>query len=401
MLASAQRESRKTLWALLLVMAAGYWGLNSLVNGGILTHEPLDSYTLQAYNWLHGRMYVADGEYYTWLELAIYQGQYYVSFPPIPSVVMLPLTAIWGLKTPNNLLIALYGLTAAALAYAIMVKAGRSPRVSAFWALFTVWGSSMLWMTTNGGVWFQAQALNMVFCLAAVLSALSGRRALSTTLLALAVGCRPMSGLFLPIFAVWFVWQDKKEYGLWRAIIRQWPILIGPVLIGLGLMGYNYARFGSPLEFGHNYLPEFTRAEHGQFYIGYLWPNLKRVLFSYPTIANGHLEYDIFNGFAFYLANPLFLVLFVWQIVSLIRKQVSALGLLVTAGILLELVLLCLHKTLGGWQWGSRYACDMLPWAVLYLAQKAPKQLSAWELTLGGMAVALNAYGVIYMYLYG
>jgi hypothetical protein len=197
------------------------------------------------------------------------------------------------------------------------------------------------------------------------------------------------------------VWQDKKEYGLWRAIIRQWPILIGPVLIGLGLMGYNYARFGSPLEFGHNYLPEFTRAEHGQFYIGYLWPNLKRVLFSYPTIANGHLEYDIFNGFAFYLANPLFLVLFVWQIVSLIRKQVSALGLLVTAGILLELVLLCLHKTLGGWQWGSRYACDMLPWAVLYLAQKAPKQLSAWELTLGGMAVALNAYGVMYMYLYG
>jgi hypothetical protein len=382
-------------------MAAGYLALNSLVNGGILTHEPLDSYTLQAYNWLHGRMHVENGDSYTWLELAIYQGRYYVSFPPIPSVVMLPLTAIYGLKTPNNLLIAVYGMISAALAYQIMRQGQRSPHVSAFWALFTVQGSSMLWMTTNGGVWFQAQALNMVFCLGAVLAALKGRRALSTTLLALAVGCRPMSGLFLPIFAVWFVWQDREEHGLWRAIVRQWPILIGPIIIGLGLMGYNYARFGSPLEFGHNYLPEFTRSEHGQFYVGYLWSNLKQELFGYPTIADGQLQYDIFNGFAFYLANPLFLVLFVWQVVNLIQKRVSALGILVTAGIVLELVLLCLHKTLGGWQWGSRYACDMLPWAVLYLAQKAPRWLSPWELTIGGMAVAFNAYGVMYMYLYG
>ena len=35
------------------------------------------------------------------------------------------------------------------------------------------------------------------------------------------------------------------------------------------MMGYNLARFGNPLEFGHNYLPEFTRAADGQFSFAY------------------------------------------------------------------------------------------------------------------------------------
>lgn len=392
---------RRTLWALLLCMAAGYFLMGDLMGGTLMTHQPRDSYTLQTWNWLHGRMYIENGEDYPWLELAIYEGRYYVSFPPVPSVVLIPFVLIWGLDTPNNALAAVYGLLAAALAYKIMLRRGRSPKTAAFWALFTVWGSNMLWMTTDGSVWFQAQALCMVFCLAAVLAALAGRRAASTTLLALAVGCRPMTAVFLPVFVLWFAWQDREDGCFFPALLRQWRCLIGPLIVAAGLMAYNFARFGSPLEFGHNYLPEFTRSEHGQFHISYLWPNLKRLLFSPVTLEDGRLSFDIFNGFAFYIANPLFLVLFVRQLIHLRQKRVTAQGLLLAGGMAAELLLLCLHKTLGGWQFGARYTCDLLPFALLYLADRGPEKLSSWELGLGGLAVAFNAYGVMYMYLYG
>ena len=171
------RERWGTLAALLIAMAGGYFLLSDLMGGTLFQHQYWDSYTLQTWNWLQGRTYIADPEKYEYLELAIYEGRYYVSFPPLPSVVLVPFVAVCGLNTPNNLLIACYGLLAAALAYLVMLKAGRSPRVSAFWALVCVWGSNMLWMTTNAGVWFQAQALNMVMCLAAVLCFLSGRKA--------------------------------------------------------------------------------------------------------------------------------------------------------------------------------------------------------------------------------
>jgi hypothetical protein len=393
-------SSRRTLGALLLVMAASYCFLGFLTETGLFSHEPLDSYTLQAWNWLHGRMYVENGDQYTWLELAIYNDRYYVSFPPIPSVVMVPLVLLFGMDTPNNLLVGLYGLLSAALAYRIMVCRGRTPRVAAFWALVMVFGSNMLWMTTNGGVWFQAQALCMVFCLGGVLAAVTGHRALSTTLVALGVGCRPMVGLFLPILVLCFAWEDREE-GYFRALCRQGRCVVGPVCIGLCLMAYNLARFGNPLEFGHNYLPEFTRSTYGQFHISYLWPNLQKLLFTYPTLSEGRLQFDIFNGFACYVANPLFLILFVWQLRSLKKRNITLPGVLITVGIVAELVLLCLHKTLGGWQFGSRYSCDVLPFALWYGAEKAPKGLSNWELCLGGLAVAFNAYGAMYMYLYG
>ena len=59
------------------------------------------SYLLQAMSWLEGRLDL--GRDYPWLELAIYEGKYFVSFPPFPSYVLLPLAAIWGMNTSEGL----------------------------------------------------------------------------------------------------------------------------------------------------------------------------------------------------------------------------------------------------------------------------------------------------------
>lgn len=397
----ALRDRGGTLAALLIVMAGGYYLLSELMGGTLFQHQYWDSYTLQTWNWLQGRTYIADPKKYEYLELAIYQGRYYVSFPPLPSVLLIPSVLLHGMNTPNNLIVACYGLIAAALAYMVMIRAGRSPRVSAFWALVCVWGSNMLWMTTNAGVWFQAQALNMVMCLAAVLCFLEGRKAASTTFLALAVGCRPFVAIYLPVFAFLYAWEEREKHGGFvRSCLRQWPILVGPVLVGCCYMAYNYARFGDVLEFGHDYLPEFTREEHGQFHISYLLPNLRQMFLEPVRIQNGRMELTIFQGFMFYVANPLFLIWFARMVILCIRKRVTVFGVLIAVAVVLELILICMHRTLGGWQFGARYTCDALPLVYLYLARRGSERPASWELALGGLAVAFNAYGALYMQLY-
>ena len=68
----------------------------------------------------------------------------------------------------------------------------------------------------------------------------------------------------------------------------------------------NYARFGSIFEFGHNYLPEFTEAENGQFSLQYALDNLPS-LFKLPIFAengNGALVFPSCNGVAVWLVSP-------------------------------------------------------------------------------------------------
>lgn len=395
------RQDRKVLGLTLLCLAFGYFLISDLQGGTLFAHQPQDSYTLQALNWLQGRMYLQGGEGYTWLELAVYEGRYYCSFPPLPSVVLLPLVLIFGANTPNYLLVAVYGLMSVALAFRIMRRLGRGAAESAFWGVFLVWGSNMLWMTTNGGVWFQAQALNMVLCLGAVWAFLGQKRALSLFLLALAVGCRPFSAVYIPVFVLCFAWQERERGGFGRALLRQWKCCLPVLAVAAVMMWYNWARFDNPLEFGHNWLPEFVQAADGQFHLNYLWNNLRNIFFGPVKLEYGRLSFSLFNGFMFYVANPLFLLLFFCQLRALIRKRWSFEGIALTAAMALELVLLCVHKTFGGWQFGARYTCDLLPFALLYIGRKSPAKLSCGTAALGAAAVAFNLYGTMYMIMFG
>ena len=173
------------------------------------------------------------------------------------------------------------------------------------------------------------------------------------------------------------------------------------------LMGYNYTRFGSVVEFGHNYLPEFQRAEHGQFGLAYLLPNLLNLLRPVTLTADGSLQFEHFNGFFFLAADPLFL-LWLLAAVRALRSRAAAGGRdlpfptggrVLGAVFLAALVLTCLHKTLGGWQFGARYLVDLQVYPLLwFLGRTDPEDApgpAAWGLC--GAAVLFNLYGAVYM----
>lgn len=415
---------------MVLIMAFSYLLLYDLTavtdyaGGGsqgtsILDHCMWDSYTLQALAWKEGRLYIAEAEYneagertnYAYLELAEYDNKLYVSFPPFPSVVMLPFTYIFGSKTPNQVIIAAICIITALIAYKILKKLNTDDKAAAFIAIAYVFGSNMLTMSLNGGVWFMAQAINLLLCTWAIYAMITNRRILSYALIAFAVGCRPFSILFfIVLFAVYLIEDIKADSksDIFINALKQWKCLIIPLVIALCYMSYNYARFDNALEFGHNYLEEFRKSPNGQFSLVYLGENLSRLLFGKIALNSRlHLEYTWFDGFMFYIANPFFLVMFIQMIRNAFKRSFSVQRLVIIFAFVMNILLLCCHKTLGGWQFGARYTVDMLPYALLYMLIQTPEKglsidleckawkLKKYEFVILLFAVMFNAYGAV------
>lgn len=392
------RDHVAALGGLLVCLFLALVLYHSLAGGTLLQTNPYDSYALQAENWLAGRNYIAGGENYPWLELAIYDGRYYHSFPPVPVLWMLPWVILFGgaAAVPSNLAMALLAMFCAAGCYACCARAGFCPSAAACLTLFVSFGSNAFWLSTSGGVWFTAQMLGL--CLAFWGLFLAQKDTISATAgaslcLALAVGCRPF---YAALLAVWLL-----------TVIRRGKVvaaLLPAVLVALCMMGYNTVRFGNPLEFGHNYLPEFTREAEGQFSWHYLLDNLPKLLRPVTLDSTLQLHFEIFNGFLFLAANPLFLLallrggtVVVRQIPQTHRLPFFSNGWFIALVCFLLTILTCMHRTLGGWQFGARYMIDLFPWVLLWFLCRPAWRPGTGTWTLCGCAVLFNLYGAVYM----
>ncbi|MBR7061881.1 MAG: hypothetical protein IKI42_02505 [Clostridia bacterium] len=393
-------------------------------------HGSFDSYTLQALAWRKGEAKLDKN--YPHLELAIINrgwlashdkrdfmayretfgdvnapiqhvegNEYYVSFPPVPSVPMLILSFFTGADTPDNFMSVLYVVGAFAFAILIGRRLGYGCIASLAGGLLSCAASGAFFLCANkfaGGPWFAAQTLSMLLTMAAFFCMLSKRDLglyMAFALLALAVGCRP----FQIVYFVLLAYVAAKKYDF--KVLKTWKFYIAPALIGGTYMWYNYIRFGSVFEFGHNYLPEFMRAEYSQFSLNYVKDNYKIYFKTLPYYKDGQLEFSRY-GFTFWVANVIFilaalamLLAAVYFVRMLIRRWqdkkarggAEALSLpgdgLGTRGFsvfrdtgLVEAVILALagsaviflllmHRTAGGWQFGNRYTVDVVPAALL------------------------------------
>lgn len=247
-----------------LVICCVYAGVHLALGTQPFVHSDYDSYTLQALAWREGRMSL--GRDYPHLELAVFEGDWYVSFPPVPSLVQLPLTLLFGQETPDGLLVKLYVAGAFWILYDYFRRTRKlGPWASSLWALFLVFASDMVSVSLDGGVWYQAQTLNF----------LHARRGLcghdAPPAHAFMRALRAGGGLPAVYGAVW----AGAAHGISQA--KTAPAAVagaGGGVVHCGLLCRLQLRaLCNPFEFGHNYLPEFTRVETGQFSLAYVAGN--------------------------------------------------------------------------------------------------------------------------------
>lgn len=368
--------------------------------------NPYNSYTLQACSWLQGRLDL--GQNYEWLELAIYQDKYYVSFPPFPSYVMLPFALLMGEHTPDHWIAWIVMVAGAVYAVKLYKTLGGEKEHVEFFVLFLYLASGLLFVSINGYVWFIAQNMCFTLSLMSLYYAVRGKGGFSLAFWACAVGCRPMVVLYFPllVYILWKGWKQQNPKGTFLQMVSQkWNWCIATGMIALSYMILNYCRFGNITEFGHNYLPEFTRTKTGQFHLSYLAENLGHLV-RLPGKGEdgGALSFFTSDGMAFWLMIPLFITVIVAWGYALAHRRQEQLPVLIMVPILaiLHVLFICCHKTLGGWQFGDRYLLDLLPYLFYALMLWKPQKewFVKWNRPLLYLGIAINLIGMTATYNY-
>ena len=108
--------------------------------------------------------------------------------------------------------------------------------------------------------------------------------ALGSLCMAFVAGCRPQMVLFaalcLPIF--WQRYLRERRLVTKQGITEAVAFVLPVVLVAIGLMWYNAARFGSPFDFGANYNLTSNDMTHRGFSVGRTAPAVLTFLFGIP-----------------------------------------------------------------------------------------------------------------------
>ncbi len=374
-----------------------------LTGYGPLKQNVYNSYALQADSWRQGRLDL--GQDYPYLELAVYNGKYYVSFPPFPSYILFPLTFIFGSNTPDALLMWFISLLSAGYLYRLALQFRLSEPLSALTTLTVILGSNATFNMLNPGAWFFAQNLCFLLAVMTIYYASNGKGGWALFFWACSVGCRPMQIFFLPVvLLILYIGEKKKSPELsGKKIVSNkiyWGIPAGGV--ALTYMVLNYLRFGSIIEFGHNYLPEFIRAEHGQFSVKYMSENLKSLLHFFQFDESGKIVIDHFGNLSFMLASPCVIFAILTLLACILKKEYRIVifqsGIIACA--IAYLAVTIMHKTMGGWHFGNRYANDILPWIYLatVLGLSRVEKLGKYQIPIAVFGLCLNAIGNVVVY---
>ncbi|MBV7331397.1 hypothetical protein KFU94_24800 [Chloroflexi bacterium TSY] len=383
-----------------------YWGTALLGRNG---STPSAAYFHElAEAWLNGHLYLAAPS--ATLDLTMYQGQWFLAFPPLPALLMLPIVALRGAAGTNTVLFSTFfgGLNVAFVYVLLNALAARGwshlDRQSNLWLTLLFGLGSVHWyMATAGSVWFVAQICTITFIALAVWFAIERRPAwLAGLALGIAMLARPnvalTSPLLLGIAAMHQTNGNSDETNAfeWRSWI-QWAILsaVPMALIVVALLGYNLVRFDDPLEFGYTTMNVSSLMVedleiYGQFHPHFFWRNLHAMLFALPLTESGRPGINPY-GLSLFITTPALLYL-------VFARGRTPLILGAWMAVLLLIVPLTLYYNTGYWQFGYRFSLDFMVPVMILLALATGKRVGWMMRGMILIGVFVNAIGVVWWY---
>lgn len=332
--------------------------------------------------------------------------RYFVSFPPFPAVVMLPLVMIWNYHLNDVLLtvvLAALNLTLMFLLLETLRARGwsaRSRRDNVLLALLFAFGTVHYFSAVRGEVWFTALILGVTLHTGYVWAALDTRRPLvAGALLAAAMATRTPLAFGAVFFGLQlcFPGGSFKNSSLSHKLKQGTLFALPLVAVGVALMLYNQARFESPFEFGHRYLLEGTRAsirDHGLFSWHFLNQNLSAAITNMPRLSNVPPFFQITrHGLGIFVVTPFFLYL-LWPERTGWDRTARFRHLVLWISVACVAVPALLYQNTGWEQFGYRFSLDWTPYMMVLLAM-GRRKLTRGALVVLALSVAINLFGAI------
>jgi hypothetical protein len=356
--------------ALVAVSAVVYWLANRSFEAG------RGDFFYLADAFLHGRTWLdfKPGPY----DVIIAAGRVYVPFAPFPAIVLLPLVAVTGPLTADQLESGVNAVLAAGgvgMCWWLLARLGVERLTDRVWlAVLFGFSTQILWVTTRGGVWHTGQLIATILTFGCLVELWGRRRAWLVGLLAgAAFLTRAPLALAIPFYALLLDPEMARAalhrgtgLGAWvRDGIpwRAWALLALGVLPSLvGFFLYNQIRFGTPLESGYALatLPDWLerQRQQGLFALAHVPMNIDYFLLHLPLpIADPPFFRPDGLGLSVLVTSPglLFALRTDW-------RQRKAWWL---AGATIAVLVPTLLYYGGGWlQYGYRYFLDSVPFVM-------------------------------------
>jgi hypothetical protein len=329
---------------------------------------------------------------------------FHMSFPPLPSLLMVPQVLISGRAANDTLFTVLLAALVLPLGFATLRRlslAGLSSRDERedLWLVTALgFGTVFFFAAVQGKVWFTAHVVGVVF---ALLYAWASVEAAHPWIAGIALACAattrtPMAFMF-PFFVLeaWRMmggasgWKDREVRRRWLLIGLRFaiPVVVGAVAAGI----YNFVRFSSFTEFGHSFLDVRQQQQierFGLFSGHYLARNLA-VAFTLLPEWLGHSPWLQVggHGLALWFTTPLFLTL-LWPK----ARNATSRALWITVACVAVPTLF--YQNSGWWQFGYRFSLDYTVFLVMLVAVGA-RSLSGFAKALLLFGIAVNLFGAL------
>jgi hypothetical protein len=346
--------------------------------------SPYDAHVRQAYAFLHGHTWIVAPNY---IEHAHFHGHDYQLHPPLPAFLLIPVVAIWGMKTNQTVFAIVAAAFDLALVWRMLRRFELTLNARVWLTIFFGAGTIVWYEATNGGSWEVTMIVAIGFAVAALDEVFGPARPGVVGLLAgLAAIARYDLAFDWPVWIA-LVWLKRRNF---RELIWMAP---GFALATGIYAGLNIARYGSFFDRG-----VFLFAPPGSqlFSFKYLPGNLYTLLFMAP-VQSDRFPYihPTFGGQALMLTSPAFVLALR---PSLKRPE----PLLLLAAALIAMTPSLFYWTNGFAQFGTRHYLHAFPFLLAMMALGMPAG-RADQLTkiLIVCSVFLIAFGVWHVQLYG
>jgi hypothetical protein len=240
---------------------------------------------------LHGR---------TWLtfqpgpwDVIIVGDRFYVPFAPFPAIALMPVVAVLGAVTADQLesgIDAMLAGAAVGICWWLLGRLGVGRLRDRLWlTILFGFSTQILWVTTRGGVWHTGQLIATILTFGCLLELWGARRAWLIGLLAgAAFLTRAPLAFAVPFYAL-LLWRTRDSLNPWSIPWRRWTwLVVGVVPSIVFFFAYNVLRFGSPLESGYALatLPDWLERQRalGLFAFAHVSMNLDYLFTRLPTL---------------------------------------------------------------------------------------------------------------------
>lgn len=337
---------------------------------------------------LHGKLGVSDGG--TGLaEIVPFNGNYFVVYPPMPAVLLLPFVALFGTAFDQGLMSVFLACLCVAATWLMLKKTGVNGNKALWLTALFGFGTCFWFISSVGSSWYIEHVVAVLFLTLAIILALAKK---NPFLIGVLLGFAFLSRLPVILSFPFFLLLIYEQNATWKPRFKHAAYF----LVGLGILVgvyelYNFGRWGVFSDLGYSLIPGIQQDPYftnGIFSLSYIPRHIYAILFQGPILL-GNFPYFEPNwmGLGLFFTTPAFIYIF--------KGPWNRLSKYAALAVVCILPILITHGTVGFTQFGYRFSLDFTPFLLLLTAKGMRDNLGWKEKALIILSLLVNLWGVI------